>query len=104
LGHAPHSVYEGIRKAKEKQIPVIMTTQCIWGRTNMNVYRTGVELLDMGVVQGKDMLTEIAYAKLSWVLGQTRDYKKILDLLKENISGEFSSTSRESDFIGRINP
>ncbi|MHA2060216.1 MAG: Glu-tRNA(Gln) amidotransferase subunit GatD [Candidatus Ranarchaeia archaeon] len=104
LGHAPHSLYEGIRKAKEKKIPIVMTSQCIWGRTNMNVYRTGVELLDRGIVQGKDMVTETAYAKLSWVLGQTQDYLKVLELLRKNLSGEFSPTSRESDFIGRINP
>jgi L-asparaginase/Glu-tRNA(Gln) amidotransferase subunit D len=70
----------------------------------MNVYRTGVELLDRGIVQGKDMVTETAYAKLSWVLGQTQDYLKVLELLRKNLSGEFSPTSRESDFIGRINP
>jgi hypothetical protein len=50
------------------------------------------------------MVTETAYAKLSWVLGQTQDYLKVLELLRKNLSGEFSPTSRESDFIGRINP
>ncbi len=101
LGHAPHALYPVIRAAIEKRIPVLMTSQCIWGRTNMNVYRTGVELLDMGVIQGNDMITEVAYAKMSWVLGQTNDYKKAVKLLEENIAGEYSPTSRQSDFVGR---
>ncbi|MHA1917666.1 MAG: Glu-tRNA(Gln) amidotransferase subunit GatD [Candidatus Ranarchaeia archaeon] len=93
LGHTPHSLYAGIKKAQEREIPIVITSQCIWGRTNMRVYSTGVELLGMGVIEGKDMLTETAFTKLSWTLGQTNKIDKIKEIMLENLVGEFSDRS-----------
>ncbi|MEE8632106.1 MAG: Glu-tRNA(Gln) amidotransferase GatDE subunit D, partial [Candidatus Bathyarchaeia archaeon] len=70
-----------------------MTSQCIWGRTNMNVYRTGRELLKIGVIPLGDMLSETGLVKVMWALGQTKDPTEVKTLLLKNVANEFSDRS-----------
>ncbi|MDP3067007.1 MAG: Glu-tRNA(Gln) amidotransferase subunit GatD, partial [Methanobacteriaceae archaeon] len=44
LGHCPENVIPSIQRANEEKIPVVMTSQCLYGRTNLNVYSTGRKL------------------------------------------------------------
>jgi glutamyl-tRNA(Gln) amidotransferase subunit D len=90
LGHVSKYLYEPIRKAVENNVTVAMTSQCIWGRINMNVYSAGRDLLALGVIPLEDMLPETALVKLMWVLGQTQDPEEAEKLLRTNIAGEIS--------------
>jgi glutamyl-tRNA(Gln) amidotransferase subunit D len=90
LGHVGNYLFSAIRKAVEKDVVVGMTSQCIWGRLDMNVYDQGRDLLAMGVLSMDDMLPETAFVKLMWVLGQTSDTKEAKKLLTENVANEFS--------------
>jgi glutamyl-tRNA(Gln) amidotransferase subunit D len=91
LGHVGDYLFSAIRKAVEKDVIIAMTSQCIWGRLNMNVYDQGRDLLSMGVISLDDMLPETAYVKLRWVLGQTAKTEEAKRLLKENIANEYSA-------------
>jgi glutamyl-tRNA(Gln) amidotransferase subunit D len=91
LGHVGDYLFSAIRNAVEKGVIVCMTSQCIWGRLNMNVYDQGRDLLALGVISLDDMLPETAYVKLRWVLGQTADIEEAKRLLKENIAYEYSA-------------
>jgi glutamyl-tRNA(Gln) amidotransferase subunit D len=91
LGHVGDYLFSAIRNAIEKDVVVCMTSQCIWGRLNMNVYDQGRDLLAMGVFSLDDMLPETAYVKLRWALGQTTKTEEAKRLLKENIANEYSS-------------
>jgi glutamyl-tRNA(Gln) amidotransferase subunit D len=91
LGHVGDYLFSAIRKAVEKGVVVGMTSQCIWGRLNMNVYDQGRDLLALGVISLDDMLPETAYVKLRWVLGQTTDTEEAKRLLKENVANEYSA-------------
>ncbi len=93
LGHTPEALFSAIKRAIREGVPVVMTSQCIWGRINMNVYSTGRELLSFGVIPGEDMLPETAYVKLSWVLAQTRDLDEVRELMLTNIAGEINRRS-----------
>lgn len=99
LGHAPKSLYPGIKKAIKKKVPVAMTSQCLWGRVNMRVYSTGRDLLQMGVIPCEDMLPETTYVKLMWVLGHEKDLNKVRELMLENLAGEISPRSRADTFL-----
>jgi glutamyl-tRNA(Gln) amidotransferase subunit D len=90
LGHVSKRFHTALRKAVEKKVLVAMTSQCIWGRVNMNVYNAGRDLQALGVIPLEDMLPETALVKLMWVLGQTRDLDEGKKLLKTNIVGELS--------------
>ncbi|MHA1803677.1 MAG: Glu-tRNA(Gln) amidotransferase subunit GatD [Promethearchaeota archaeon] len=88
LGHVGNYTYDAIKRAVEEGITVLMTTQTLHGFVGMNVYSTGRELQNLGVIPGKNMLLEVAYVKLGWVLGQTSDPDEIKTLLLQNIAGE----------------
>jgi len=91
LGHVGDYMFSAIRNAVEKDVVICMTSQCLWGRLNMNVYDQGRDLLALGVISLDDMLPETAYVKLRWVLGQTTDTEESKRLLKENIANEYSA-------------
>ena len=39
-----------LKQAIDSGVMIFMTSQCIWGRVNMNVYETEETLLQIGVV------------------------------------------------------
>jgi glutamyl-tRNA(Gln) amidotransferase subunit D len=88
LGHVSTTLYDSISRAIQEGLIILMTTQTLHGFVGMNVYSTGRELLNMGVIPGKNMLPEVAYVKLGWVLGQINDPKEINKMLSQNIAGE----------------
>jgi glutamyl-tRNA(Gln) amidotransferase subunit D len=90
LGHIGSSCFSAIRKAAEDGIVVGLTSQCLWGRVNMNVYDTGRDLLEAGVIPLGDMLPETALVKMMWTLGQTKDPDEAKRMLSENIARELS--------------
>ena len=93
LGHVRQECFSSIKKAIDKKVIVAMTSQCIWGRVNMNVYDNGRDLVAMGVVPLQDMLAETALVKLMWVLGQTKDVDEAKKLLTTNFAHEISERS-----------
>ena len=99
LGHVPNDLIDSFRRAHDENIPVIMTSQCLYGRVNMNVYSTGRNILDAGVISGLDMTPETTYVKLCWALGQSDDYNKVKEIMQTNIAGEFSKKSSIKDFL-----
>ena len=90
LGHVGNYCFSAVKNAIEKGMLVTMTSQCIWGRINMNVYNQGRDLLALGVIPLEDMLPETALVKLMWVFGQTKDVDEAKRLLLTNIANEIS--------------
>jgi glutamyl-tRNA(Gln) amidotransferase subunit D len=99
LGHTSDEVITSIQRAASEDIPVVMTSQCIFGRTNMNVYSSGRRLLQSKVIPVSDMLPETAYTKLSWACGQTDDTNEIRDIMQTNLKGEMDITLSQEYFI-----
>jgi glutamyl-tRNA(Gln) amidotransferase subunit D len=91
LGHVSARCYPGIERAVKDGIFVGMTSQCLWGRVDMNVYSTGIDLQKIGVHPLEDMLPETALVKLMWVLGQTEDTPKVAEMMLMNVAGEIGS-------------
>ncbi|MFQ5759034.1 MAG: Glu-tRNA(Gln) amidotransferase subunit GatD [Candidatus Bathyarchaeia archaeon] len=90
LGHVGNYCFSAIRKAVKEDMVVAMTSQCIWGRIDMNVYDQGRDLLAMGVIPLEDMLPETALVKLMWIFGQTKDVEEAKRLLTTNLAHEIS--------------
>jgi glutamyl-tRNA(Gln) amidotransferase subunit D len=91
LGHVSEQCYNAIERASYEGILMGMTSQCIWGRVNMNVYSMGRELTRRGVEPLADMLPETALVKLMWSLGNTGNVEEARRLLKMNVVGEYNS-------------
>jgi len=88
LGHTSDELAKALGEAVKSGVSVAMTSQTIFGRVNMSVYSTGRVLLDSGVMPCEDMLSETAYVKLMWVLGHTKDEKKIREMMLTNYARE----------------
>jgi len=87
LGHIRTDLVKEIKDIIVGGTPVIMTSQCLFGTVNMNVYSAGRELLEAGLISGKDMLPETAMVKLMWALSLEEDTEEII---KRNIAGEIT--------------
>jgi len=79
-----------IKKAIRKNIIILNVTQCQGGSVVMGQYETSVELLNAGVISGKDMTTEAAVIKLMFLLGQELKREEIKLHLNKSLSGEIS--------------
>ncbi len=90
LGHVNKLIYPAIRRAAAAGVAIYMTVQTLWGYVHMFVYDTGRDLMSMGIIPAENMLPEVAYIKLAWVLGQTNDLEKVKEMMLTPISGEIT--------------
>ena len=80
----------GIRRAVEDGISVVVTTQCLYDSSDLRVYQVGNKLLEMGVIQGRDMTSEAAMTKLMWAIGQGMTQEEIAKVFSESLAGEIT--------------
>ena len=91
LGHINSDLLDAIEKTS-KDIPVAMSSQCLSGSTNLNVYRNGRKLLERGVVETYDMLPETALVKMMWLSKHHQD--NVRDMMGQNLVGEISNSRK----------
>lgn len=91
-GNVPTSrwLLSSIRKAIRQNIIVLNVSQCQGGSVQMGQYETSLELLNAGVVSGKDMTTEAAVTKLMFLLGQGLKREEVKSYLAKSLNGEIS--------------
>ncbi len=106
LGHPPSfpldknkSLFPAIKRAIDKGVFVGMTSQCLYGRVHSHVYNNAILLEKMGVTYLEDMLPEVAYVKLGWVLAHTRDPTEVAGMMLTKIAGEINPRHEPEDFL-----
>ncbi|MDK2795634.1 MAG: glutamyl-tRNA(Gln) amidotransferase subunit [Archaeoglobaceae archaeon] len=91
LGHVSTDWINTLKRICEDSV-VVMTSQCLHGRICDRVYDTGRDLLKAGVIEGEDMLPEVALTKLMFLLGNY-DFEEAKKLVKKNLIGEIEPRS-----------
>jgi glutamyl-tRNA(Gln) amidotransferase subunit D len=99
LGHVSEKLIPRITSLITKGSVVVMTSQCLFGRVNMNVYSSGRDLINAGVISTEDMLPETAYIKLMWVLAHANTRKDAENLLSKNLAGEISPRTHIDSYL-----
>ncbi|MGQ9478793.1 MAG: Glu-tRNA(Gln) amidotransferase subunit GatD [Thermoproteota archaeon] len=106
MGHVPtepldssRSWVGSIKRGVEENVVFAMTTQCIYGRVNPYVYRNARLMSKLGVMYCEDMLSEVAYVKLGWLLGHGFDNDTVRKLMLHNFAGEISERSLYSTYM-----
>lgn len=104
LGHVPTTTSKKelswishVRKAVDAGMVVGATSQCINGRVNPNVYRNLRLLGGAGAIFCEDMMPEVAYVKLGFLLGNY-DSGKAREMLGVNIAGEITERTEFDSF------
>jgi glutamyl-tRNA(Gln) amidotransferase subunit D len=93
LGHVSTTLIPSLQKLIKRGTLVVMTSQCMQGRVCDRVYDTGRDLLKAGVIEGGDMLPEVALVKMMWVLGNERNPEKAAERMQANLKGECNRRS-----------
>ncbi|MBI5002951.1 Glu-tRNA(Gln) amidotransferase subunit GatD [Candidatus Woesearchaeota archaeon] len=104
LGHVntwtKKSMIPFIKKATDMKVPVVMSTQTIYGAVHPFVYTNLRKVsIEAGAIYVHDMLPDVAYIKLCWVLGQTKSYDKVKELMLTNIAGEINERTFVDTFL-----
>ncbi|MFW6231293.1 MAG: Glu-tRNA(Gln) amidotransferase subunit GatD [Nanoarchaeota archaeon] len=104
LGHVAlegkKSLLKKIESCKKHTIPVVMTSQCLYGRTDPLVY-AGLRELSIGqdVIYAEDMLPETAYVKLGWVLKTLKKGESVRERMLRNVAGEINIKQDPEAFL-----
>jgi len=104
MGHVPTEAEKSwipvIKKLIKDGIPVVIAPQTLYGRINTDVY-TNLRVLyhEAKAIPAEDMLPEVAYVKLGWVLGHTKDLEEIRKMMLTNIAGEITARSEIETFL-----
>ena len=91
-GNAPSKEWfmEMIREVSQNGKILMNVTQCRAGSVNMDIYATGKNLKEAGVVNGYDSTTESALAKLFFLMGHHKENLTVKINLEKELRGEIS--------------
>lgn len=95
-GNAPSADWfiDTVKDAMDRGIIVVNVTQCPSGSVFMERYETGAKLHKIGIINGRDITTEAALAKLMYLLGKQLPPSQLNDQLRRAIRGEFTTRER----------
>ncbi|WFD09454.1 asparaginase [Tepidibacter hydrothermalis] len=86
-GNIPPTMLDGIRYAKEMNIPIVIVSRCHSGRV-LDTYGykgSGRDLVELGCILGGNLPGQKARIKLMLALGKTNDINEIKDIFEEGI-------------------
>ncbi|WP_158839254.1 asparaginase [Polaribacter sp. L3A8] len=91
-GNAPNSNYfiTLLKEAINKGIKIVNVTQCKSGSVMMGHYDTSLLLKEIGVINGKDITTESAIAKLMYLLNKNLSIKDFKNHFESSLRGELT--------------
>lgn len=91
-GNAPSSKWflDILEEAKRMDKIIVNVTQCLAGNVDMNIYANGKHLEERGVINGNDLTTESALAKLFYLMGKSPDNEWVRSMIGHSLKGEIS--------------
>lgn len=88
LHYLHRDLYEKLEALREKEIPVVVASQCLYEPSDLSRYEVGQLALAKGVISAQDMTSEGALTKLMWVLFRTRGVENVRAWFRASMGGE----------------
>ena len=91
-GNAPQKKWlvNALKQATAEGKIIINITQCAGGSVHMERYETGLQLLEAGVISGKDSTVEAALTKLMYLMGKNLPTDEVRRLMGKSLEGEIT--------------
>ena len=91
-GNAPQDKWlvDTLTQATRSGKTIVNITQCSTGSVKMNLYETGLQLLESGIISGHDSTVEAALTKLMFLLGKGLTPEEINHHMNLSIAGEIT--------------
>ena len=100
LGHVNRKIYPALARARDAGVQMYMTLQTLWGFVQMQVYETGREILQLGVLPLANMMPEVAFVKLGWALGvHPDDPAAVRELMTTPVAGEVTEREPHDGYL-----
>ncbi len=80
-----------LEKIIEKGVEVVNVTQCAGGSVILGLYETSTDLKRIGIINGRDITTETAVAKMMYLLGENLSQEDFKYYFEKPLRGEISS-------------
>lgn len=90
LHYVHRDLISELQRIVDAGIAVVISSQCLYERSDLSIYETGQMALKNGVIQAYDMTTEAVVTKLMWALGRTDNVKKVREIFSTNYVGEIT--------------
>ena len=91
-GNAPQQKWlvDALTRATHSGKTIINITQCSTGSVKMELYETGLHLLESGVISGHDSTVEASLTKLMYLLGRGLSGEEIRRQMNLSLAGEIT--------------
>ncbi|TCI94272.1 asparaginase [Tenacibaculum sp. M341] len=91
-GNAPTEKWfiDLLENAIKKGLRIVNVTQCAGGSVILGLYETSTDLKKIGIINGKDITTETAIAKMMYLLGEDLSELEFKHYFETSLRGEIS--------------
>ena len=91
-GTAPDTpeMWDILGRAAAQEVPILAVSQCPEGGIRLGTYAAGRVMRDNGVIDGRDITPEMAYAKLQFALSLYPSFDRQKNYLSSLLCGEFT--------------
>ena len=89
-GAAQNALLPIIERAYQNGTIIVVCSQCSQGTVSLGTYASSAALHEVGAVNGRDMTTEAAFAKLYYLLSRSDDPEWVKGQLGRDLRGELT--------------